>query len=409
MNVLINDLHNIINTNLKCKKILYNIKIDSKLSPGFADFIPNLLDSEENLNLWYDNIIKKSLKKINIRKSIIKNKLNKELEELKKLKQDSIINSYYLNLFNLAKPFLDKNCLKINNLTQEIIKKKTDQINKNKLILLDQLKNKNIEKENFFHHLKPILRQLDQLKACKKIITKDFIIDDSLEDKIKNKKFQILKKINKLRIYNGSKIGIGFERLGFKILKQFAKKLGSEYLVGEVLSNNVWKLNEKKKKGMKQDIDGFIFKLNNGIIEVHEIYEFKSCHLAIVEDITKLEKLLDYLLIINYNIEFKKCNDNIYRPTKIKNDENLILNSSSFSDEKFKKNRYQNIKYLFKIEKDFNVIQFNYLTISQFNKTKNLKNKKEKLKYFLNLNKKNIKNINKISLNHGLIGVLVDN
>lgn len=414
MNNVNTDLRNIVSNKLKYQKIIFNVQIDLKISPGFADFIPKLLNSNYKLNLWYQNIINKSNQKTYFRNRLIENNFRNEISEIEKLKKEASMNSYYMSQFKFAKPFLEQNSLEINNLTPDIIDKKILDANQKKLRLIEDLKNKNFSKNQIFNNIEPILREIDQMKACKKIneMRNNIDIDDNIEKKIQYKKYLLLKKINKLKLYNGSEMGIGFERLGFDILKKFAKQMGPEYHVGEILSNNIWNIKEKKKKGMKQDLDGFIFKIEDGIIKVQEIYEFKSSHLAIVEDISKLERLIDYLLFFNYNVYFGLSEDGIFRPVNsdYSNNEVLIMNNKSFCFNKFKINRYQNIKYLFKLDQEINRIQFNYITISQFNKTKNIKdieNKKKKLIYFLKNNKKSIGNINKIGINGGLIGVLI--
>jgi hypothetical protein len=414
MNKVITDLRNIISNKLKYQKIIFDIQIDQNISPGFADFIPKLLTSNNKLNLWYQNIIYKSNQKTYFRNKIIENKFREEISEIKKLKNEASMNSYYNSQFNFAKPFLEQNSLEINDLTQDIIDRKILDANEKKLKLIEDLKNRSLNKNEIFNKIEPILIEINQMKACKKInkIRNNIIIDDNIEKKIQYKKYLLLKKINKLKLYNGSEMGIGFERLGFDILKKFAKQLGPEYHVGEILANNIWNIKENKKKGMKQDLDGFIFKIEDGIIKVHEIYEFKSSHLAIVEDISKLERLIDYLLLFNYNVYFELSEDGIFRPVNndFSNNDVLIMNKKSFCFDKFKINRYQNIKYLFKLDEEMNRIRFNYITISQFNKTKNIndiENKKKKLINFLKNNKKSIANINKIGINGGLIGVLI--
>ena len=308
---IITDMRNIINSKFKCQKIIFDIKIDLKTSPGFADFTPNLLNSNLKLTLWYDNIIKKSLKKSNIRSKLIENSFRKEIDEINQLKKSLSLNLYYNSQIKLAKPFLIKNNLDINELKEKFFDEKMLSVNQEKMKLINSMKKNNLDKKEIFFNIEPYVNEIDQIKACKKIciIDKEIVIDPDIENKIRYKKYLLLKKINNLNIYTGSENGICFERLCFDILKGFAKQMGPEYYVGEILSNNnVWKIREKKRKGMKQDIDGFIFKIDQGIIKVIEIYEFKSSHLAIIDDIIKLEKLLDYLTKFNYNINFIKCN-----------------------------------------------------------------------------------------------------
>jgi hypothetical protein len=410
---MITDMRNIINTKFKCQKIIFDIEVNLNASPGFADFTPSLLNSDSKLNSWYNNIINKGIIKNNFRSKLIENNFKNEIEEINQLKKGLSKNSYYNNQIKLAKPFLIKHSLTEDDLKEDFIDKKLSIINQNKIDLINEMKKNNLDKKKILLNIEPILKEIEQLKACKKIckLKKDTNIVQNIDKKIKFKKYLLLKKINNLNIYTGSENGISFERLSFDILKNFAKQMGPDYYVGEILSNNnVWKINERKRKGMKQDIDGFIFKIEDGIIKVVEIYEFKSTHLAIIDDIIKLEKLLDYLLKFNYDINFIKCNDDIYRPHNEKT--SLILNCKSFCSNKFKLNRYQNIKYLFKLNKETKSVQFNYLTISQFNKTKNIKDIKIKRKKLVNFIKKNnecIFKINNISNNGGLIGVLIDN
>lgn len=412
MNNAITDLRNIVENKLEYKKIVSNIQIDLTLSPGFAGFIPELLGSNNRLISWYNKIINKSEIKNNFRNKIIQETYDKEINELEELKKIAQLNSYYLSQQKFAKPFLIQNSLEIDDLSINFLNRRLLYLNKIKLNKIEILKNRNLSHNLIFSKIENILKEIDQIKACKKVfqIRKENLIDNKIHDKIRYKKYLLLKKINSLKLFHGAESGIGFERLGFDILKKFAKNLGHNYYVGEILSNNIWKLRENKKKGMKQDLDGFIFKIVNGIIIVEKIYEFKSSHLAIIEDISKLEKLIDYLIKFNYELYFKKCNDGIFRPTK-DNINTLIMNKLSFPYIKFKNNRYQNIKYIFKINEEVKNIKFNYLTISQFNKTKNIKDleiRKKNINNFLQTNKKSITNINKVALNGGLIGVLIE-
>ena len=116
MNNVITDLRNIVSNKLKYQKIIFNIQIDLKISPGFADFIPKLLNSNNKLNLWYQNIINKSNQKTYFRNRIIKNNFRDEINELEELKKKASDNSYYMSQIKFAKPFLEQNSLEINDI-----------------------------------------------------------------------------------------------------------------------------------------------------------------------------------------------------------------------------------------------------------------------------------------------------
>ena len=255
-------LNKIIQNKLKYDKIIPNIQVDHlNFSPGFADFIPEILDSNNELQNWYDNILIKSNIKNKFREQIINKNFYNELQELNIMKQNLELNAYYNNQLKFAKPFILKNSLVINQ--ENIIK--LDEILKEKEILkmdqIEYLKSLNLSKDELYIKLKPILKEIDQIKACIKLynITKNNDLDFNLQKKYNDKKFILLEKINKLNLYNGFEIGIGFERLSLDILKEFAEKMGSEYYVGEILSNHIWKINEKKKKVIIQDLDVIIF------------------------------------------------------------------------------------------------------------------------------------------------------
>ena len=135
-------------------------------------------------------------------------------------------------------------------------------------------------------------------------------------------------------------------------------------------------MKEKKRKGMKQDIDGFIFKVDNNKISVVKIYEFKSSYYGIITDINKINKLLDFVLIHDFTIHLNRDIDGVFRPS-YKNKKinsvslSFIMNRSSFDYLRFSNiNRYHNIVYLFGLSKEVKYIQFQYITLSQFNKVK---------------------------------------
>ena len=416
-----NDLRNIIQTNFQYQKILFNIQLNLEVPfiKGFANFHPRLLNSEEALLKWLDSIKLISLIKENQRKEFIEKSLNielKELDDLKKKKDNyNSLKNFYESQQQIGNIFLKKNNIILNDESYVFLNKELKKNNKLKLFKLENIRNQNLNKVQIGKELKPILDINNQIKACLKMYNikkKRDKFNENINDKYYAKKKEYMNKINNLNIYKAAKNGIGFERISLEIVKKFANSLGTDYYVGEILANNIWKMRDKKRKGIKQDIDAFIFKLTNNIISVYQIYEFKSSYLAILDDVDKLNNLLNYLLTHSFKIYFKKCNDNIYRPIRSNDTHNkIILNNTSFCKIRFNiDNRYSRIKYLFRLYHNVNKIQFNYITLSQYNKIKNIKNIseiKELLKFFFNNNLKQFDVIRKISFNQGLIGILI--
>lgn len=415
-----NDLRNIIQTNFQYQKILFNIQLNLKAPfiKGFANFDPRLLNCDKALLKWLDSIKLSSYIKEIRRNNLINKSLNVELKELDDLKEKkdnyNSLKNFYASQQQIGNIFLKKNNIILNDESYLFLNKELKKNNKLKLSTLENIRNSNFNTFQIEKELKPILDINNQIKACLKMYSmkKEKKFNENINDKYYAKKKEYMNKVNNLNIYKAAKNGIGFERISLDIVKNFASSLGNDYYVGEILANNIWKMRDKKRKGIKQDIDAFIFKVTDNIISVYQIYEFKSSYLAIIDDVNKLNNLINYLLTHSFKICFKKCNDDIYRPTGSDATQNkIILNNTSFCKVKFNiDNRYSRIKYLFRLYQNVNEIQFNYITLSQYNKIKKIKDISEikaLLKTCFNNNLKQVDVIRKISFDQGLIGILI--
>ena len=404
-----NYFHNIISIDQYDYQIINNIQVDNKFIKGFADFKPELLNDLIILQNWIDNIKNNSVIKEKKRAFKINKELKNEIKELKelKIKKDYFNHyySYYQSQIKLGQEYLKKNNLDLNDKT--IIKLKQE------LSYNEEKKIKFLKNKKLFNQ---IVKNNDQIKACINAYktTLKINLNSNIFEIYENKRLNYFKKVNQLNLYQAAYNGIRIEKIGLEILKKIAKSMGKNFFVGEILSSHIWKIKNKYKKGMKQDIDGFIFTKNkNNIISVLKIFEFKSSHFGIISDIQKINKLLDYLINNQFEVRLKKSNDHVYRPTSNIKNNSIVLTNSSFDLNKFNsKNRFEYIAYLFGLKNKTKIINFNYLTLSQFNKIKlinNIKLVKKLIKNYIQNNYERIKLINKIGSHSGLIGIVITN